>query len=116
MNRRRISGLRPQNPTKAIPDFRVEVIEMIQAEGNTVVVQATLGGTMPDGRPWDCEERSDLTLSSRLHPTLHHGRQNLAPRLLLGQHSHKQHQGQRFVTSIEREYRHKANQSQGLTK
>jgi steroid delta-isomerase-like uncharacterized protein len=37
--------------TQAVPDFRVEVIEMIHAEGNTVVVQAALGGTMPMDAP-----------------------------------------------------------------
>ena len=31
---------------KAVPDFGVEVIEIIPAEENTVVVQALLGGTM----------------------------------------------------------------------
>ena len=32
---------------QAVPDFGVEVDEMIEAEGNTLVVQALLGGTMP---------------------------------------------------------------------
>ena len=32
---------------QAVPDFGVEIDEMIQAEGNTVVVQALLGGAMP---------------------------------------------------------------------
>jgi ketosteroid isomerase-like protein len=36
---------------QAVPDFRVEVDEMIQAEGNTIVVQAALGGTMPMDAP-----------------------------------------------------------------
>jgi SnoaL-like domain len=31
----------------AAPDFGVEVVEMIQGEGNIVVVQALLGGAMP---------------------------------------------------------------------
>ena len=31
----------------AVPDFGVEVVEMIQGEGNIVVVQALLGGAMP---------------------------------------------------------------------
>jgi len=31
----------------AVPDFGVEVVEMIQAEGNIMVVQALLGGAMP---------------------------------------------------------------------
>ena len=36
---------------QAVPDFRVEVDEMIQAEENTIVVQALLGGTMPADVP-----------------------------------------------------------------
>jgi ketosteroid isomerase-like protein len=32
---------------KAVPDFGVEIIEMISSEENTIVVQALLGGTMP---------------------------------------------------------------------
>jgi len=35
----------------AVPDFGVEVDEMIQAEGNIVVVQALLGGAMPGDVP-----------------------------------------------------------------
>jgi hypothetical protein len=31
---------------QAVPDFGVEIDEMIEAEGNTVVVQALLGGAM----------------------------------------------------------------------
>jgi len=36
---------------QAVPDFRVEVIEVIPAEGDIVVVQAILGGTMPADAP-----------------------------------------------------------------
>jgi ketosteroid isomerase-like protein len=36
---------------QAVPDFRVKVIEMILAEGNTVVVLADLGGTVPVDAP-----------------------------------------------------------------
>lgn len=36
---------------QAVPDFGVEVVEVIPAEGNTVVVQAVLGGTMPTDVP-----------------------------------------------------------------
>jgi ketosteroid isomerase-like protein len=32
---------------KAVPDFGVELIEMIAGEENTIVAQALLGGTMP---------------------------------------------------------------------
>jgi steroid delta-isomerase-like uncharacterized protein len=35
----------------AVPDFGVDVDEMIQAEGNIVVVQALLGGAMPTDVP-----------------------------------------------------------------
>ena len=36
---------------QAVPDFGVEIDEMIQAEGNIIVVQALLGGTMPADVP-----------------------------------------------------------------
>ena len=36
---------------QAVPDFEVEISEMIQAEENTIVVQALLGGTMPADVP-----------------------------------------------------------------
>src|SRR5258706_9793112 len=36
---------------KAVPDFGVEVVEMIQAEETIIVVQALLGGTMPADVP-----------------------------------------------------------------
>lgn len=36
---------------QAVPDFGVEVDEMIEAEGNTVIVQALLGGAMPADVP-----------------------------------------------------------------
>jgi steroid delta-isomerase-like uncharacterized protein len=32
---------------QAVPDFGAEIVEMIQTEDNTVVVQALVGGTMP---------------------------------------------------------------------
>jgi hypothetical protein len=35
----------------AVPDFRVKVIEMIPAAGNTVVIQAEMSGTMPADAP-----------------------------------------------------------------
>jgi ketosteroid isomerase-like protein len=35
----------------AVPDFRVKVIDMILAEGNTVVVQAEMSGSMPADAP-----------------------------------------------------------------
>ena len=36
---------------KAVPDFGVEIAEMIPGEENTIVVQALLGGTMPADVP-----------------------------------------------------------------
>jgi hypothetical protein len=36
---------------QAVPDFRAEISEMIQAEQNTIVVQALVGGTMPADVP-----------------------------------------------------------------
>jgi hypothetical protein len=36
---------------QAVPDFGVEIAEMIPGEENTVVVQALLGGTMPADVP-----------------------------------------------------------------
>ena len=36
---------------QAVPDFRAEISEIIQAEQNTIVVQALLGGTMPADVP-----------------------------------------------------------------
>src|ERR1700729_4097833 len=32
---------------QAVPDFGAEIVELIQAEDNTVIVQALVGGTMP---------------------------------------------------------------------
>src|SRR5271154_2378057 len=36
---------------QAVPDFGVEIAEMITGEANTIVVQALLGGTMPADVP-----------------------------------------------------------------
>ena len=36
---------------KAVPDFGAEIVEMIEAQDNTVVVQALVGGTMPADVP-----------------------------------------------------------------
>jgi hypothetical protein len=36
---------------KAVPDFGAEIVEIIQAEDKTVVVQALVGGTMPADVP-----------------------------------------------------------------
>jgi ketosteroid isomerase-like protein len=86
----------------AVPDFGVEVDEMIQAEGHIVVVQALLGGAMPGGCPWSCNERQVRSHRSRLYHPLRRGRQNHASGLLLGQHRHQRHQGERFVRCPEK--------------
>ena len=36
---------------QAVPDFGAEIVEMIEAEENTIVVQALVGGTMPADVP-----------------------------------------------------------------
>ncbi len=36
---------------QAVPDFGVEIVELIEGEENTVTVQALLGGTMPADVP-----------------------------------------------------------------
>src|SRR5580700_8100019 len=36
---------------QAVPDFGVEIVELIKGEENTVTVQALLGGTMPADVP-----------------------------------------------------------------
>jgi ketosteroid isomerase-like protein len=36
---------------QAVPDFGAEIVEMIEAQDNTVVVQALVGGTMPSDVP-----------------------------------------------------------------
>jgi ketosteroid isomerase-like protein len=36
---------------KAVPDFGVEIVEMISGDGDSIVVQALLGGTMPADVP-----------------------------------------------------------------
>jgi ketosteroid isomerase-like protein len=36
---------------QAVPDFGAEIVEMIQGEENTIVVQALVGGTMPADVP-----------------------------------------------------------------
>jgi ketosteroid isomerase-like protein len=36
---------------QAVPDFGVEIVELIEGEDNTITVQALLGGTMPADVP-----------------------------------------------------------------
>ncbi len=45
--------------TQAVPDFHVEVVEMLQAEGNAIVVQAVLGGTISADAPGGIAKKGD---------------------------------------------------------
>jgi hypothetical protein len=84
----------------AVPDFGVEVDEMIQAEGNIVVVQALLGGAMPADVPGLVTKGQLRPHRPRLHHSLRHGRQDHASGLLLGQHRHQRHHGERSVAKF----------------
>jgi predicted ester cyclase len=44
----------------AIPNFRVKVIELIPAEGNTVVIQAEMSGPMPAEVPGIAKKGQDV--------------------------------------------------------
>ena len=55
---------------RAVPDFGAEVVEIIQAEGNTVVVQALVGGTMPGDVPGLVKKGEVGTDRPRLHHPL----------------------------------------------
>ena len=57
----------------AVPDFGVEVDEMIKADGNIVVVQALLGGAIARGCSWPCDERQARPHRPRLYHTLQRG-------------------------------------------
>jgi len=69
---------------KAVPDFGVEIIEMIPGEENTIVVQALLGGTMPADVAGLVKIRRGWKYRPRLHHPPQQRRKNLAPGLLLG--------------------------------
>jgi ketosteroid isomerase-like protein len=45
--------------TQAVPDFHVEVVEMLQAEGDAIVVQAVLGGTISADAPGGIAKKGD---------------------------------------------------------
>jgi hypothetical protein len=60
---------------QAVPDFGAEIVEMIQAEENTFVVQALVGGTMPADVP-------GLVKKGEVGRIAH------------GQHRHKRYQGE----------------------
>jgi len=44
----------------AVPNFRVKVIEMIPAEGNTVVIQAEMSGPIPAEVPAIAKKGQDV--------------------------------------------------------
>src|SRR6202140_5301010 len=44
----------------AVPNFRVKVIELIAAEGNTVVIQAEMSGPIPTAVPGVAKKRQDV--------------------------------------------------------
>lgn len=44
----------------AVPNFRVKVIEIIPAEGNTVVIQTEMSGPIPAGVPGIAEKGQDV--------------------------------------------------------
>ena len=44
----------------AVPNFRVKVIELIPAEGNTVVIQAEMSGPMPAEVPGVAKKGQDV--------------------------------------------------------
>src|SRR5256884_126153 len=45
--------------TQAVPNFHVEVVEMLQAEGNAIVGKAVLGGTISADAPGGIAEKTD---------------------------------------------------------
>ena len=47
---------------QAVPDFRVEVVQMMLAEGNTVVAQALLGGSMPGPDPLGIVKKDQVAM------------------------------------------------------
>jgi hypothetical protein len=54
---------------QAVPDFQVEVIEMILAEGNTIVVQTVMGGPIPADAPGIAKKGQVVSIPC-LHPAL----------------------------------------------
>jgi hypothetical protein len=73
---------------QAVPDFGAEIVEMIQAEENTIVVQGVSRWSDACRCPWPRKKGGGRTDRPRLHRALQHGRQDLALGLLLGQHRH----------------------------
>jgi hypothetical protein len=55
---------------QAVPDFRVEVIEMMLAEGNTVVAQTVMSGPIPPRSSRYFQEGAGGGHSALLHPAL----------------------------------------------
>ena len=54
-----IDGIRRAFPN-AVPNFRVKVIELIPAEGNTVVIQAEMSGPIPAEVPGVAKKGQDV--------------------------------------------------------
>ena len=82
----------------AVPNFRVKVIELIPAEGNTVVIQAEMSGPMPAEVPGVAKKGQDVHIPRCYISAFRHGLQNHTARRLLGQHRPQQYQGERRVT------------------
>jgi len=87
---------------KAVPDFGVEIIEMIPGEENTIVVQALLGGTMPADVAGLVKKGEVGRIAHAYNHPLRQRRKNLAPGLLLGQHRYQRHKGKRLVSDLEK--------------
>ena len=81
----------------AVPNFRVKVIELIPADGNTVVIQAEMGGPIPAEVHGSAKKGQDVHILL-LHSAFRHRLQNHTARRLLGQHRLEQYQGERRVT------------------
>jgi hypothetical protein len=69
-----IDGIRRAFPN-AVPNFRVKVIELIPAEGNTVVIQAEMSGPIPAEVP-GLQRRPGRTHPPPLHSTFRDKLQN----------------------------------------
>jgi ketosteroid isomerase-like protein len=80
---------------QAVPDFRVEVVEML-AERNTVIIQTERADTGGSSR--HRQEGAGRLHPSRLFSAFQHAGQDFAPRRLLGQHRSEQHQTKRRVS------------------
>jgi hypothetical protein len=87
---------------QAVPDFGAEIVEMIEAEENTIVVQALVGGTMPANVPGLVKKGEVGRIAHAYIVQLQHGGQDLSLGLLLGQHRHKRCQAERPLGAFNR--------------